>query len=218
MNIKNKSYWDNYYNSKKHNVNPSSFARFIAKKFIKKDSHILEVGSGDGRDTFFLRNKAKYILGVDLSKIVIKKNRLKSKRLGYKNINFKNLSSSHINKIHNKKIDFIYARFFIHSINEIKEDIFLKILSKKFKDKTLIAFEFRTIKDVLMKKGKKISKYERLTDHYRRFIDPKKFEKKLQNLKFKILYKKFGINLSKTGNENPHLCRIVFTKEDISKI
>lgn len=214
MSIKNKKYWDNYYNSKEHNANPSSFAVFIAKKFINKDSYILEVGSGDGRDTFFLRKKAKHILGVDLSNIVIKKNKLKSKRLGYKNINFKNLSSSHIHKIQNKKIDFIYARFFIHSINEIKEDIFLKILSKKFQDNTLIAFEFRTIKDVLMKKGKKISKYERLTDHYRRFIDPKKFEKKLENLKFKILYKKFGINLSKTFNENPHLCRIVFTKVD----
>lgn len=218
MNIKNKNYWDNYYNLKKHNANPSSFAQFIAKKFIGKDTYILEVGSGDGRDTFYLRKKAKHILGVDLSNIIIKKNRLKSKRLGYKNINFINLSSSQINKIQNKKINFIYARFFIHSINENNEDIFLKILSKKFENNTLIAFEFRTIKDILMKKGKKISKYERLTDHYRRFINPKKFEKKLKDLKFNILYKKFGINLSKTKNENPHLCRIVFTKMDKSKL
>ena len=216
MSIKNKNYWDNYYNLKEHNVKPSSFALFISKKFIKKDSYILEVGSGDGRDTFYLRKKAKHILGIDLSSIIIKKNKLKTKRLGYKNVNFKNLSSSYVNKINNKNINFIYARFFIHSINEINENIFLKILSKKFSVNTLIAFEFRTIKDILMKKGKKISKYERLTDHYRRFIDPKKFEKKLKNLRFKILYKKFGINLSKTLNENPHLCRIVFTKVDNS--
>ena len=63
-----------------------------------------------------------------------------------------------------------------------------------------------------MKKGKKLSKYERLTDHYRRFIDPKKFQKKLQSLEFKILYKKLGINLSKSSNDNPHLCRIIFKK------
>ena len=214
MNIENNNYWDNYYNSKEHNVNPSSFALLIVKKFIKKDSYVLEVGSGDGRDAFYLRKKAKSVLSVDLSSIVIKKNKLKSKRLGYKNIKFKNLSSSDLHKIQNKNINFIYARFFIHSINEISENDFLKILSTKFKDSTLIAFEFRTIKDVLMKKGKKLSKYERLTDHYRRFIDPKKFEKKLQNLKFKILYKKFGINLSKTPNDNPHLCRIIFTKVD----
>ena len=214
MNNTNKKYWDNYYNSIEHNANPSSFAQFIAKKFIKKNSYVLEVGSGDGRDTFYLRKKAKHVLGVDLSNTVIKKNRLKSKRLGYENINFINLSSSHISKIRNKKINFIYARFFIHSINETSEDIFLKILSKKFDDNILIAFEFRTVKDVLMKKGKKLSKYERLTDHYRRFINPKKFEKKLKDLKFNILYKKFGVNLSKTKNENPHLCRIVFTKMD----
>ena len=214
MNIKNNNYWDDYYNSKEHNFNPSSFALLVAKKFIKKDSYVLEVGSGDGRDTFYLRKNAKSVLSVDLSSIVIKKNKLKSKRLGYKNIKFKNLSSSDLHKIQNKNINFIYARFFIHSINEISENNFLKILSTKFKDSTLIALEFRTIKDVLMKKGKKISKYERLTDHYRRFIDPKKFEKKLQNLKFKILYKKFGINLSKTPNDNPHLCRIIFTKVD----
>ena len=59
MSIKNKNYWDNYYNLKEHNVKPSSFALFISKKFIKKDSYILEVGSGDGRDTFYLRKKAK---------------------------------------------------------------------------------------------------------------------------------------------------------------
>ena len=149
MNIKNKNYWNDYYNSKEHVIKPSSFAILIAKKFIRKDSYVLEVGSGDGRDTFYLRKKAKYVLGVDLSSIVIKKNKLKSKRLGYRNIKFKNLSSSHLHKIQNKNINFIYARFFIHSINEISENVFLKILSTKFKDNTLIALEFRTIKDVI---------------------------------------------------------------------
>ena len=216
MSVKNKNYWNNYYKLKENNINPSNFALFVSKKFVKKDSYILDVGSGDGRDSFYLRKKAKYVLGVDLSNTVIKKNKLKSKRLGYKNIKFKNLSSSHLHKVQNKNITLIYARFFIHAINELSENIFLKYLAKNFTTKTLIALEFRTIKDVLMKKGKKISKYERLTDHYRRFIDPKKFEKKLQNLKFKILYKKLGINLSKSPNDNPHLCRIVFKNNDKS--
>jgi acyl-[acyl-carrier-protein]-phospholipid O-acyltransferase/long-chain-fatty-acid--[acyl-carrier-protein] ligase len=41
--------------------------------------------------------------------------------------------------------------------------------------------EFRTIKDNLFKKGKKISQYERITDHYRRFIDPPKLIEKIKN-------------------------------------
>ena len=71
--------------------------------------------------------------------------------------------------------------------------------------------EFRTTKDILKKKGKKISLNERLTDHYRRFIDINNFKKKLKTMKFKILYTKLGINLSKSPNDNPHLCRIVFS-------
>ena len=214
MSLKNKNYWNSYYKLKENNINPSNFALFVSKKFIKKDTFILDVGSGDGRDSFYLRKKAKHVLGVDLSNVVIKKNQLKSKRLNLNNIKFKNISSNHLYKIQNKKINFIYARFFIHAINESSEDIFLKNLRKNFKCNTLIALEFRTIKDVLMKKGKKLSKYERLTDHYRRFVDPKKFEKKLQNLNFKILYKKLGINLSKSPNDNPHLCRIIFKNVD----
>ena len=214
MSLKNKNYWNSYYKLKENNINPSNFALFVSKKFIKKDTFILDVGSGDGRDSFYLRKKAKHVLGVDLSNVVIKKNQLKSKRLNLNNIKFKNISSNHLYKIQNKKINFIYARFFIHAINESSENIFLKNLRKNFKSNTLIALEFRTIKDVLMKKGKKLSKYERLTDHYRRFVDPKKFEKKLQNLNFKILYKKLGINLSKSPNDNPHLCRIIFKNDD----
>ena len=122
------------------------------------------------------------------------------------------MSSNQLDIIKTKDINFIYARFFLHAINEISENIFLKNISKNFQNDTLIAFEFRTIKDVLMKKGKKISKYERLTDHYRRFIDPNKFQNKLEKLNFKILYTKLGINLSKSSNDNPHLCRIIFRK------
>ena len=75
-----------------------------------------------------------------------------------------------------------------------------------------IALEFRTIKDELMNKGKIISQYERITDHYRRFINTDDLKNKFLNSGFKILYQKNGINLSKTRIENPHLSRIIFFK------
>ena len=127
------------------------------------------------------------------------------------NILFKRLQSNKLKTLHNKKIDIIYARFFLHAINEANENKFLNIIKKDFKDNIIIALEFRTTKDVLRKKGKKISINERLTDHYRRFIDINNFKKKLEKMKFKILYIKSGINLSKSQNDNPHLCRIVFS-------
>ena len=208
----NKIYWNKYYNSRDNNNKPSNFALFITKKFIKKQTFLLDVGSGDGRDSFYHRKKANYVFGIDLSNVAIEKNKLKARRLGLKNITFKNLSSDNLIKISNKKINFIYARFFLHAISETNENKFLKSIIKNFNKGTIIALEFRTIKDVLMKKGKKITKYERLTDHYRRFIDVKKFEQKLLKMNFKIIYKKLGINLSKSPNDNPHLCRIVFSR------
>ena len=210
MKSNNKIFWNKYYNSKDNNNKPSNFALFINKKYIKKNTYLIDVGTGDGRDSFYLRKKAKHVYCIDQSNIAIKKNRLKAKRLGLKNVTFKNLSSNRLKKIANKKVNFIYARFFIHAINEANENFFLTSIKNNFEPKTIVSFEFRTTKDVLMKKGKKLSKYERLTDHYRRFINTKKFEKKLKKMNFKILYKKLGINLSKSPNDNPHLCRIIF--------
>jgi len=61
-----------------------------------------------------------------------------------------------------------------------------------------------------MRKGKKISRYERLTDHYRRFINVKEFIKKIEKNNFEIIEIKQGINLSKFGSDNPHICRLIF--------
>ena len=211
MNLKNNTYWNNYYNSKDNNNKPSNFAKFIKKKYLKKKTTLLDVGAGDGRDSFYFLKHAKYIFAIDQSDVVINKNKLKTKRLNLKNILFKRLSSNKLKTLHNKKIDIIYARFFLHAINEANENMFLNIIKKDFKDNIKIALEFRTTKDVLRKKGKKISINERLTDHYRRFIDINNFKKKLEKMKFKILYIKSGINLSKGPNDNPHLCRVVFS-------
>ena len=211
MNKKNNTYWNNYYNSKDNNNKPSNFAKFIKKKYLKKKTTLLDVGAGDGRDSFYFQNQAKYIFAIDQSDVVINKNKLKTKRLSLKNILFKRLQSNKLKTLHNKKIDIIYARFFLHAINEANENKFLNIIKKDFKDNIIIALEFRTTKDVLRKKGKKISINERLTDHYRRFIDINNFKKKLEKMKFKILYIKSGINLSKGPNDNPHLCRVVFS-------
>ena len=60
-----------------------------------------------------------------------------------------------------------------------------------------------------MRKGKKLSSNERYTDHYRRFIDVKKFEKKILDFDGTVIYKRSGLNFSKTKNENPYLCRII---------
>ena len=214
MSIDDKKYWNSFY-SKNIKINkPSNFANLIKKKFLKKNFNILELGTGNGRDLFYLSKYSNSVTGIDQSNSAIIENKYKLKKLDLNNIEFINLNITKLLSIKNKdKFDFIYARFFIHSIDLKKENLLLKNILKLNKKKLHVAFEFRTIKDTLMNKGKKISKYERYTDHYRRFIDPDEFENKIKLLGYKVIYNKSGINFSKTKYDNPHLCRIVFKKK-----
>lgn len=213
MKVNDINYWNKYYYNNKKLTPKSNFALFIKKKFIKKNFNILELGTGNGRDAFYLSKFFKSIIAVDQSSSAIKENKLKSKRLEINNLTFKKLNVNNLLNLKNKKrINLIYARFFIHSIDLRKEDLLIKNLSKFTNKDIYIALEFRTIKDKLMNKGKKISKYERITDHYRRFINPDNLIKKFLKNGYKVFYKKNGTNLSKTKTENPHLSRIIFFK------
>jgi|TARA_B100001971_G_C18174755_1_gene529268 SAM-dependent methyltransferase len=210
MLFNNPKYWNKFY--KKHTliIKPSNFSQFIKKEFLKKKKikNILEIGCGNGRDTFYFSKYATKIVSIDNSQQAIIKS--KNNERMQKNIIFlkKNILSRF--NVVVKNFDLIYARFFLHTINSIEEDIFLNLLKKISNKKTIVALEFRTTKDKLFKKGKKISKNESITDHYRRFVEVSNFKNKLKKLNFKIIYFKQSVNLSNFKNDNPHLCRIVF--------
>ncbi len=205
----NRFYWNKFYNSDQKNIGPSNFAKFLKKKVIKKNDNILDVATGNGRDAFYFCKYANFVFGIDNSKIAIKFNKRKIRLKKINNLNFSNLSAEKISLFKKKNINLIYARFFLHAIKENIEDKFLLKIKKHFCKSTKVALEFRTTKDDLFKKGRKISKNERVTSHYRRFIDLEKFKRKIKKLKFKIIYKKTGKNLSKTNSENPYLCRLI---------
>jgi SAM-dependent methyltransferase len=201
--IKNSYYWNNFYKNfllKKE----SSFARYVFKKIkYKKRAKILDIACGNGRDTFFFLNKGFDIKGLDISKTAIKIN----KKFYPNNFFLKNICSK---KFYiQKKYDFIYCRFFLHTINENDEDIFFKNLKKISDKKTIIFLEFRTTKDPLMKKGLLISKNERFFTHYRRFINTKNLVKKIMILNFNILKISASFNYALFDKQRPHICRLI---------
>ena len=69
--------------------------------------------------------------------------------------------------------------------------------------------EFRTDKDSLKNKGKKLSKNETFTDHYRRFINVKDLLKYFKGLSYKVIYILEKKGLSRHKNDNPVLCRLI---------
>ncbi len=212
--IKTRSgYWNKYYKSLRQNNNESNFARFIKKKLVNKKSIILDVATGDGRDAFFFSKFSKTVHGIDQSKEAIKLNNKKKKNQKINNLIFSNITSEKIKKLSKNRISLIYARFFVHAVKEKIENKFLDDIKRYFDKNVIIALEFRTTKDKLKKKGIIIGKNERLTSHYRRFINTINFEKKIKEKNFNIIFKKSGINMSKTPSDNPHLCRLIIKQK-----
>lgn len=206
MRNSNLNYWNKFYKKFKFGKE-SKFANFTYKKLIKIKNKIkmIDVGCGNGRDTIFFIKKKFDIIGVDQSDVIIKNRKFFKKKFIKKNICKKNL-------VLKKKFDVLYARFFIHAINENQQDNFFKNIKRIINKKGLIFFEFRTIKDPLIKKGIRISKYERYDGHYRRFIDPQDFKNKLKKMNFRIIYFKTSNKYAVYQNQRPHICRMILKK------
>jgi SAM-dependent methyltransferase len=202
--LSNKKFWNSFYKINKIQKN-SNFAKFTVYK--KKNSlNILDLGCGNGRDAFYFANFFKHVLAIDRSGIAVKQNNKINK---FKNLSFKKADIINAKLITNKKFDNIYARFFLHTLSDNEENIFFKNIKKIMKKKALVYLEFRTIKDPMIKKGIKISKNERFTDHYRRFIDLNDFKNRIIEHKLKILYLKESNLYSVYKNQKPHLARVI---------
>ena len=89
----------------------------------------------------------------------------------FENIKFICLRAESLRLLTLGNFDIVYSRFFLHTINKVTQDKIFQNLINITKTNSLVCLEFRTIKDSLYLKGKSMGKHERITDHYRRFID-----------------------------------------------
>mgnify|MGYP001174779282 CR=1 FL=1 len=210
---KNKKFWNNFYKKNLATDKPSKFAIFIAKFLKNHDSKIVDIGCGNGRDLIFFKKKRIDIVGIDQSKnatLLIKK---KLKKMEDKKKIFNN-DFVKFNYKKNIKTKFsIYSRFTWHTINKKNESIFLKKISN-LSNLEYLFIETRSIKDDLCGVGKKLSKNEFITDHYRRFINKIDLVKKLKK-NFKIIYLKESKGFSKFKKEDPCLIRLIAVKKSI---
>ena len=202
----NKNFWNKFYKKKLAVNRPSNFAVFTNKFLKNYKSKIVDVGCGNGRDLFFFKKKKLDILGIDLSKNATS---LIKKKLGERNK--KRIFNADFVRFNYKKnikdIFSIYSRFTWHTINSLNEKYFLNKITNLV-NLEYIFIETRSDKDDLCGVGKKISKNEYETDHYRRFINKKNLVGKLKK-KFKIIFLKESKGFSKYKKEDPCLIRII---------
>lgn len=200
-------YWNKFY-KKKSIISESTFAKFTYKKILNKKVKLLDIGCGNGRDSYFFNKKGFQVTGIDISQKAIQKNSINK----INNLSFEKFDIGK-DKIKNK-FDIIYCRFFVHTVDELLENKLIELIKSSKNKGTKVFFEFRNYKDKIFGKfnaedHNKVIEFEK--GHFRRIIDPRIFKKKfLLKTKSKLIYQKSGINLSIVKKDNPNLSRMIF--------
>ena len=203
--MKNYNYWNKFYSSC-YNILPTQFAIFIANEYQGQHT-LIDFGCGSGRDTFFFSKYYKNVIGIDASSEVINRNNLEKKNI--KNLSFiidnlsnpkklENLLREELNK---NKFNIFYGRFFLHAIDEITENNFLDLFKNLKLKNNLLALEFRITKDKFLKKE--------FHNHYRRYINSKKFKNKLKRLDLYVKYFIEGQGYAKYNNDDAYVARLI---------
>jgi len=199
------NYWNDYYENNGVPHDPSRFARFCLKEYIKKGQLLVDLGCGNGRDSFYFVKHKVNVLGIDYSTII-------DKMLSFPMPLFIRMNLEKINKwVFNA--DVIYARFLLHSISEQCQDKIICWAFDDLKEGGLLCLEFRSVKDDLYGKGEKRGRDTFFFNrHARRFIRKEEIEEEIRKAGFRIIYSLEDKGLSPFGRENPMLIRIVAKK------
>jgi adenylylsulfate kinase-like enzyme/SAM-dependent methyltransferase len=204
-------YWDSYYKKRKAPINPSSFALFCNENYLDRHCHILEFGCGNGRDSFYF-SKTHRVTAIDESRVVIEASRTRAMQEGVLSLDFFHGEFGREIPGLPNEVDAVYGRFVIHAMPEDVESRALRESWRLLRNGGRLFLEFRTTRDPLMAKGTQLGKTERMTDHYRRFIDFKEICVKLSCLGFNLEFAIEKQGLAAHGSDDPIIGRIVATK------
>jgi hypothetical protein len=209
----NKNYWDSFYASN-HKHTPSQFCVCVLTE-IKDDTIVVELGSGNGRDSHYFASQGHISFAMDLSDQAIKSCKEEAKLRNIHHSNFiqgdltiKDSVQHLINKAReeSKGKDIIfYSRFVMHSIDDEQELKFLRILSESMHTNEKVYFEFRSIEDSELEKH--------YGGHFRRYVNTNKFIHQLeQQFNYSIDYSITGRGMAKYMEEDPYVSRIIASK------
>ena len=183
-------YWEDWYATVAAPAIPSQFAVMIAQHFSGRVDRVLDLGCGNGRDTQLFTAFAQ-VVGVDRSA-----NAIRMARQAVPSASFKVGSVEHVSGG-----GLLYARFFLHAVEESVEDSLLDTLEGGWH----VALEYRTLAD---ESGMKVT-----GPHYRRYIDTDRLVQKFEGVGFRVEYRIEGRGMARWGADDAHVGRLILVRE-----
>lgn len=201
-----KAYWDKYYLLDNAPTLRSGFA-YLSRRYMPESSIILDVGCGNGRDSFYFALEGSIVYGIDSSESAInlckkKMNVLQAKcRLGGKRVNARFLNRDVLFDVL-PSVNVIYAHFFLHCLTDREITRFLNRASNELPKNGMIFLEYRELGGVVPD-----------VTHYRNLIDSRILRHEIERRDFRLKYFESNTGLSIHKGEDPQLGRIICKKK-----
>jgi SAM-dependent methyltransferase len=203
-------YWANFYEHT-HFDKGSTFFELLESR-PDTPASVIDIGCGDGRDSFAFAGTGRRVLGLDRSHIAVRHAGDKAEQMGLGDrMTFLGVDVSDVPAIRSALGDAIaaspdapvlfYLRFFLHSITPDVQAGLLEVIESCARPRDILAAEFRTDQDEARLKVHQ--------KHYRRYQNGPAFGETLRRAGFELLHEEAGTGLSPYGAEDPHLYRVI---------
>jgi tellurite methyltransferase len=212
MSDKKNKYWDEYYNSfkspNKMRMPPSQFAAFCRIELMQLNiNQLIEIASGDGRDSIFFAQQGLHIIASDKSAAAVDLLTKKASLCDHLSVakidavggalptpGFRNSACAY------------YARFFIHTLDEKHLFMFFKNLSRAMHQSDYFFTEYRNEKDEELDKA--------MPSHFRNFFTTDYVTSVANENHLKCVYEVEGRGFAKWSVDDAVVTRQIYIKDE----
>jgi SAM-dependent methyltransferase len=202
-------FWQDFYKSPESArvpTGPSSFGRWVGDRLDDDDSHVLDVGTGTGRDAAYLAGRGHRVTALDFVGRGFGRTRALRDGLPvtYRPLNLEDLRSvltTGAGFAHEPGVRQVYARGLLDALGSSGRDGFWRFASMVQRRGGETFLEFRTPR----------SRRDRMHfgPHQRTFVQPARAVREIEAYGGRVVHRDTGRDLAPLGDENPHICRLV---------
>jgi SAM-dependent methyltransferase len=201
------SYWNSYYGAAgTRPAIPSQFAVFVAGE-LDGLHRVIDLGCGTGRDALYFSQLGHEVIGVDASDAAVEVAGTAAAELGTSARFVQSVITdpSLASRLPSSELPtLVYARFFLHALNEVEELSLLDLAQAITRSGDILATEYRTVRD---SSGAKVT-----GKHYRRFIKPADFQANAISRDFEVEYAVEGFGHAKYKADDAYVARELFIR------